>query len=102
METSKNSIIYNVLKSLGFPSETILKVIISLHWKSIRNFSRHIGFSHVAVSKAIRDKSSAPQVRKAISDALGFDPWGNHFSCSDCKPQRRGNKQKKSTEKSAC
>lgn len=79
METSQNQRIFNFLSSLNNPkyeTKKILKVIVLLHWDSIRKFAQSIGYTHTAINKVVSGKSKSSEVAEVMFAFLDIEnPW---------------------------
>jgi len=76
METSRNAKVFHSLRSLGYPAAECLTCVIDLQWRSIRNLAGFLGISHTHLRNIIRTGRMSDELRRRLTGALGFDPWG--------------------------
>lgn len=75
METINNQLIqeiFDYLKFKGVPTETALKCIRPIKWKSNRAIARHIGFEHATVNKVFSGEIKTGKSAKKTYRALGI------------------------------
>ena len=74
MLSKKNYITFKFLRSQGYKTSSIINFLLK-ETKSKGVIVKELGVSRSMISQVINGRTNSTRIKRAIIQALGFDPW---------------------------